>query len=118
MAIATKTVQEPYLDASKLNTTFQWTTLLNPGQPEGGSFDTQVISASVISGSADVEGSDPQFTIETSHDLLSWTGSTTLNHNADSSEISIVAPHYRVRTTTENSTAFRVAINVELRKDT
>ena len=116
MAITTKTVQEPYLDASELNTTFQWTTLLNPGQPEGGSFDTQVISASVISGTAD-SSSIPQFTIETSHDLVSWAGSATLDNNADSSEISIVAPWYRVRTTTKNSTALRSAISATMNKD-
>ena len=113
MAITTKTVQEPYLDASKLNTTFMWSTR---DSASGGLFDTQVISASVISGTAD-SSSIPQFTIETSHDLVSWAGSATLDNNADSSEISIVAPWYRVRTTTKNSTALRSAISATMNKD-
>ncbi|HDZ21945.1 hypothetical protein LCGC14_0568870 [marine sediment metagenome] len=108
MAINTKTVQETFLNAAALNTTFEWS---------NEDFDTYVVAAGNVSGTPD-SGTDPQFTIEDSHDHIGWFGATTLNNAAQSSEITVKAPWSRVRTTTENSAAMRVAITVVLRKDT
>lgn len=113
MAIVTRTVRETNLKASELNTTFEWET-------QGA--DTCVVTASIVTGAPDTDPTDPQFTIEESYDGgESWGnlvgGATTLNHNAKSSELTITAPLMRVRTTTANSSAFRSAITVALRKD-
>ena len=107
MAISTKTVQEPYLDGSELNTTFEWA---------NDDFDTYVVAAATVSGTAD-SGTDPQWTIEDSHDHISWFGATTLDNAKQSAEITITAPWSRVITTTKNNTAFRTAITVVLHKD-
>ena len=112
MAI-TREITEPYFNGGEENSTFVW--------PTAG-FDTCVVSNVTVSGTPDTDPTDPQYTIEESHDLYgAWRpllgGATTMNQNAQTAELAITAPWMRVRTSTANSTAFRSAIAVSLRNE-
>lgn len=108
MAIRTKTLHGHNLNGELVHETFQWATE---------DFDTLVVTSHVVSGSPD-GSADPQWTIESSMDLIDWFGTTTLDNGAVSAEINITAPHMRVRLTVANATSpLLMAVSVQLRKD-
>ncbi|MCH7526803.1 MAG: hypothetical protein IID39_05145 [Planctomycetes bacterium] len=112
MAI-TREITEPYFNGGELNSTFVWSTT---------GYDTCIVSNVTVSGTPDTDPTDPQFTIEESHDLNgAWralpSGATTMNQNTQTAELTVTAPWMRVRTSTANSTAFRSSIVVSLRNE-